>query len=77
MKIEIEVEDVTQFAKSLNNASAAYAEIVSGIYLGCAIPKKFEKLRSLPEEELLGRLECLKDVYRQVEQQEKGGVPQQ
>lgn len=71
MKIEIEVEDISLFAKALNNACVSYSDIVGSIYIGCAVPSKFEPLKKLPEGELKARIDCLKDVYRQVENMEK------
>lgn len=71
MKIEIEVEDISLFAKALNNACASYGDIIWGIYIGCEVPRKFELLKKLPYEELQARMNCLKDVYRQVEENEK------
>lgn len=63
MKIEIEVENIELFAKSLNNAYLAYHYIVSSIELGCEIPSKFNQLYRLSEEELHKRRNCLRDVY--------------
>lgn len=70
-KVELEVDDVTLLAKSLNNAIAAYGDIACGIFLGCEIPSKFKMLKELPWEDIQSRVECLKDVYRQVEELEK------
>lgn len=63
MKIEIEVEDISLFAKALNNALITYGDVVWGVYLGCEVPSKLEPLKKIPYEELKGRIECLKDVY--------------
>lgn len=71
MKITIEVEDITLFAKALNNAIIAYGDITWGIFLGCEVPDKFAPLKGLPEGELKARVNCLKDVYRQVEELEE------
>lgn len=71
MKIEIEVEDISLFAKALNNACISYGDIIWGIYIGCEVPSKFDPLNKLPEGELKARIDCLKDVYRQVENMEK------
>ena len=71
MKIEIEVEDISLFAKALNNACISYSDIIWGIYIGCEVPSKFDPLKKLPEDELKARIDCLKNVYRQVENIEK------
>ena len=71
MKIEIEVKDISLFAKALNNACISYGDIIWGIYIGCEVPSKFDPLKKLPEGELKARIDCLKDVYRQVENMEK------
>ena len=71
MKIEIEVEDISLFAKALNNACISYGDIIYGIYIGCEVPSKFDPLKKLSQEELKARMDCLKDVYRQVDGIEK------
>ena len=71
MKIEIEVEDISLLAKALNNACVAYGDIVWSVYLGCEVPSKFDPLKKLSQKELEARINCLKDVYRQVEEIEK------
>jgi len=70
MKIEIEVKDISLFAKALNNALITYGDVVWGIYLGCEVPSKLEPLKKISYEELKKRMECLKDVYNQVEELE-------
>ena len=69
MVIEIEVDDITLFAKALNNAICAYEDIIWSIDFGC-VPQinsnKFSKLNVLPEEELKKRLNALSDVYKQI-----------
>ena len=71
MKIEIDVKDITLFACALNNAIAAYGDIIYGIYMCCDIPTRFEKLKDIPYDDLQERFKCLKDVYKQVEEIEK------
>lgn len=66
MKIEIEVDDVTLFVGALNNAVAAYGDVLFAIYFGCDIPAKLEKLYDIPFEELRKRFDCIKNVYEQV-----------
>ena len=70
MKIEVEVDDITLFAKALNNATISYDIVVSSILFGCDIPSKLEPLRNLSDDELAKRVRCLKDVYKQVEELE-------
>lgn len=67
MKIEIEVDDLSLFAKALNNACATYRDMVFGVMIGCEIPTKFKKLKDIPFDELQSRFDCLKDVYKQIE----------
>lgn len=71
MEITIKVDDITTFAKALNNAQIAYNSIVQAIVYGCEIPKQFEPLKELSDEELMGRLKSLMDVYKQVEEIER------
>ena len=71
MKVSIEVDNIELFATALNNAIASYGDIIYAIFLGCEIPSKFEKLKTIPFEELKSRQECLLDVYSQVEKIEK------
>lgn len=68
MKVEIEVDNIELFTTALNNAIVAYGDVLYGIYLGCEIPSQFNKLKTLPFEQLKIRQECLKNVYRQIEQ---------
>ena len=71
MKIEIEVNNIELFAKGLNNAIAAYGNIISSIDLCCGIPSRFEILKTIPFEDLMARYNCLINVYEQIEQIEK------
>lgn len=67
MKIEIEIDDISLFAKALNNAIVAYGDAVWGIFIGCEISSKLEPLKKIPYEELEKRIFCLKNVYKQIE----------
>ena len=71
MKVTIEVDDIELFTTALNNAVAAYGDIIWGIYLGTEIPSKFNKLKTIPYEKVEARQKCLLDVYKQIEQKEK------
>lgn len=71
MKVTIEVNDIELFAKGLNNAIAAYGNIVYAIDIGCEIPSIFEALRTISYDDLRLRYNCLVDAYRQIEQVEK------
>lgn len=72
MKIEIDIgDDITIFAKALNNACVAYGDIISAIFFRCEIPSKLQPLKELSDEELQQRFYCLKDVYKQVEEIER------
>ena len=67
MKVEIEVDKIELFATALNNAIIAYEDVLYGIYLGCEIQTQFNKLKTLPFEQLKIRQKCLKNVYRQIQ----------
>ena len=71
MKITIEVPNIKLFAKAFNNAVAACGETYWSICMGCNVPSRFEPLKTVPEEELVARFKCLRDVYEQVEAIEK------
>ena len=66
MKIEIEVDDLKAFIDGFNNACAAYGDIISALFLGCAIPRKFEVLKTIPYDIVEKRFKCLKMVYNQL-----------
>ena len=71
MNVELEIEDLSLFAKALNNACVSYGDIVYAIYLNCEVSDKFKQLKELPYEELEKRFYCLKNVYQQIENIEK------
>jgi hypothetical protein len=71
MKIEIEVPDIKTAVDAINNAAIAYGDIVSSLILGCEVPQKFQPLAKLDEEELTKRFNCLKNIYKQLEEIEK------
>lgn len=73
MKLEIEINDLTTFAKGLNNALAAYGDVVSSIILGCETQVKvtrFQPLTKVSKEELKDRFNTLLEIYHQVERLE-------
>ena len=74
MIIEIEIDDIELFAKALNNATIAYWDICSSIFLGCdpqINSMKFLPLSELSDGELENRFNILRDVCEQVEEKEK------
>ena len=71
MKINIKVNNIVLLVNAFNNAFIAYHNTISAIVLGCDIPKKLEPLRGIPEETLMKRLECLKNIYEQLLEREK------
>ena len=71
MKIKIEISDITIASKAINNALAAYGDIVSRIVIGCEVPQRFALLTQLSDEELTKRFDCLKSIYNQIEEMEK------
>lgn len=71
MKIEIEVPDIKTVADAINNAAIAYGDIVYAIMLGCQVPNRLEPLKKLSEEELNKRCDCLRQIYKQLEEIEK------
>lgn len=71
MKIEIQVSDITLFAKAFNNALVSYGDILSSLRFGLEVPSKYDGLASLSQKELDDRFNELKQVYFQVENIEK------
>lgn len=71
MKIVIEVPDIKTAVDAINNAAVAYGDIVWSAILGCEVPRKFQPLAQLGEEELTRRLKCLTSIYKQLEEMEK------
>ena len=72
MKIEIDIgDDITTFAKALNNACVAYGDVIYSIFLRCEISSKLQPLKDLTDEELQQRFDCLKSIYKQIEEIEK------
>lgn len=71
MKIEIEVPDIKTAVDAINNALVTYGDIVWSVILGCSVPQKLQPLAKLDEEELIKRLDCLKGIYKQLEEIEK------
>lgn len=67
MKIEIDVEDISLFAKALNNSTSTYGNILFAICIGGEIPEKLKPLENIPYEELKKRFNCIKNVYKQIE----------
>ena len=71
MKIELEINDIEILSKALNNALATYGDIIFSSIMRCDIPLKFEKLKDLPDEELIKRVNAIKDIYKQIEKIEE------
>lgn len=71
MIINIEVSDISLFAKALNNALVSYGDIISSLRFDLEVPIKFESLHQLSDMELENRFNELKQVYFQVENIEK------
>ena len=71
MKIELETNNIEILSKALNNALATYGDIVFSSVMRCDIPIKFEKLKDLPDEELIKRVNAIKDIYKQIEKIEE------
>ena len=71
MKIELETNNIEILSKALNNALATYGDIVFSSIMRCDVPLKFEKLKDLPDEELIKRVNAIKDIYKQIEKIEE------
>ena len=82
MKIEIEINNISDFAAGLNNAIIAYNDIRRGIFLFAGLPEgmdpKWETVISHNPEDPLdvtsimdARLNELKKVYNQIEKIER------
>ena len=72
MKITLDIPNIKIFTDGLNNAIIAYGNIVSAIQFGCEIPQKLQLLQTLEDDVLKDRFDCLKDVYKQLIEIEKG-----
>ena len=71
MKIEIEVPDIKTAVDAINNAVVTYGDIIYALTLGCEVPKKFQALSKLSDDELMERFYCAKSIYEQLEIIEK------
>ena len=65
--ITIEIDETT--FKGLNNAVIAYMDIVWACFMRCDVPEKFEKLKTLSDEDLFARRDALVDMYKEIEKQ--------
>lgn len=66
MKIEIEINDLKATLDGLNNALHAYNDLIFAITMGCEIPKKYDGIKKLNENELNYRLDCARELYEQI-----------
>ena len=79
MKLTIEVEDKEEFISALNNAIIALGNIASTAMFALNLPANFEqmlikKVGPDPDDQynfLRSRIELLKDVYFQLESEDK------
>lgn len=74
MKIEIEVDDLTEFISALNNALIVYGDIISSIHLGCEpslLIKNKVALEQIGEDKLKARYDALVNVYMKLEEIER------
>ena len=69
MKKTITIEIDEETFNELNNAVAAYNDIVWACFFGCQVSNKFEKLKDLPDEILLARRDSLFNMYKEIEKQ--------
>ena len=67
MKIELELPDVRQAAKVINNAAAAYGRICFAAMIGCEVPDGFRSLYELEDDELTAQIDLLTDIVRQLD----------
>lgn len=65
--ITIEIDE--DAFNGLNNAVAAYMEILFAIKFCCDVPDKFRPLKQKSEEELDARRDAVMQLYRDVEKQ--------
>jgi hypothetical protein len=65
--ITIEIDE--DAFNGLNNAVAAYLDILFAIKLCCDVPDKFRPLKDKSEEELDARRDAVMQLYRDVEKQ--------
>ena len=71
MLVTLEIPDITEAAKAMNNATVAYGNVLFSAMLCCQVPKNFEFLCDLSDEELKKRYECVKSIYEQIEDIER------
>ena len=74
MKIEIEVNDLTEFISALNNALIVYGDIISSIRLGCEpslLIKNKVALEQIGEDKLKARYDALVNVHMKLEEIER------
>ena len=74
MKIEIEVNDLTEFISALNNALIVYGDIISSIQLGCEpglLIKNKVALEQIGEDKLKARYDALVNIYMELEEIER------
>lgn len=67
MRVTLEIPDITIAAKAMNNATIALSEIVWAINLGCDVPKIFEPLRNVNEDDLNKRVSIMSHLTKQLE----------
>lgn len=68
MKIELNLEDLNEAAKAINNAAAAYNRLRKMIMLGLDLPLEFEKLYDYKEADLKHHIDILKDILNQLDE---------
>lgn len=66
-KIIVEIDE--KIFDNFHNAVASYLDILNACMLGCEVPSKFRKFKSLSEEELKEKRTSILELYRQVKTQ--------
>lgn len=69
MIINLDIPDIVVACRAINNASAAYARLISMIRVGVEIPEEFHKLYKYSEEDLKEHLLLLQDIVMQFDEE--------
>lgn len=66
-KVIVEIDE--KIFDNFHNAVASYLDVLNACMLGCEVPSKFRKFKSLSEDELKMKREDILKLYRQIENQ--------
>lgn len=67
MIVEIDIPDLIDASKAINNAGAAYQRLISMIDVGVELPPQFQKLYDYSESELKEHILLLRSIVMQLD----------